>query len=193
MYERTLALYPQSVAARVSLASFDKQQGRYEHAIKLLRDGLGKQDNVQLRMELGNVYAKQGRVQDSWDEFQKAAKLEPNNPEPHVAMGILLEYTNDDAKATEEYRKAVEMDPSYVSARNHLGTMLLEAGNLADAEAQFREALKWNPNAEGVLYNLSLILDKTDRRDEARKLLERANALLPGDARITKALSEHSK
>lgn len=193
MFERTLLLYPQSVAARTTLASFDKQRGRYDHAIKLLRDGLSYGDNLQLRMSLGSVYAKQGRVEDAQEQFEKAAALDEKNPEPLVAIGVLDEYRGNADAAAAKYRKAVELDRSYVSARNKLATILFEQKKYDEAEEQFRIALEWNPNAEGVLYNLSLILDLQNKRDEALTMLERANALLPGDPMIVKALEEHRR
>ncbi len=191
LFSNTLTLYPQSVAARSALATMDKNEGRYEQAIKLLRDGLGYGDNAQLRMSLGTVYAKIGRVEDAADQFNRALTLEPDNPEPLVALGVLDEYNKKTADAKEKYRRAVEMDSSYVSARNKLGSLLLEEGNIADADVQFRAALQWNPNADGVLYNLSLILDRQKKPDEALAALERAYALNPDSPAIILALAEH--
>lgn len=191
LFGNTLRLYPESVAARVALASMDRQMGKYEQAIKLLRDGLSYGDNLQLRMGLGTVYAKIGRVDDAADQFQQALRLEPENPEPLVALGVLDEYNKKIPDAMAKYRRAVALDPSYVSARNKLGSLLLEEGKMEEAEAQFRAALQWNPNAEGVLYNLALVLDAQGKRDEALLLLERAHALSPDDPRIAEAFEEH--
>ncbi len=191
LFTNTLTLYPQSVAARSALATMDKNEGRYDQAIKLLRDGLGYGDNAQLRMGLGTVFAKVGRVEDAADQFNQAAKLDPLNPEPLVGLGVLDEYNKQIPKAMAKYRKAVEMDPSYVEARNKLGSMLLEEGNMIEAEEQFRAALKWNPNSEGVLFNLSLILDAQGKEDEALVNLEKANALSPDEPRIMTALARH--
>ncbi|MBI2636040.1 tetratricopeptide repeat protein [Candidatus Peregrinibacteria bacterium] len=191
LFGNTLKLYPESVAARDSLAAMDRQTGRYERAIKLLRDGLAYGDNLQLRMGLGTVYAKIGRVEDAADQFLQALKLEPGNPEPLVALGVLDEHNGKISDAMEKYRRAVEIDPSYVSARNKLGSLLLETGKTAEAEEQFRAALEWNPNTEGVLFNLSLILDSQRQTGEALELLERAYALSADDPRIMSALAEH--
>lgn len=193
LFMNTLRLYPESIAARSALAMMDKDQGRYESAIKLLRDGLGYGDDLQLRMGLGIVYAKIGRVEDAADQFRQAMRLEPDNPEPLVALGVLDEYNKNFSGATEKYRTAVELDPSYVSARNKLGSLLLENGKTEEAEEQFRAALQWNPNAEGVLFNLSLILDMKGEREEARRLLERAYALSPDSQEIETALMEHRR
>lgn len=191
LFGNTLKLYPESVAARDALAAMDRQTGRYERAIKLLRDGLAYGENLQLRMGLGTVYAKVGRVEDAADQFQQALKLAPENPEPLVALGVLDEYNGKVSDAMEKYLRAVEIDPSYVSARNKLGSLLLEAGRMAEAEGQFRAALKWNPNAEGVLFNLSLILDSQRQTGKALALLERAYALSADDPRIMAALAAH--
>ncbi len=193
LFSNTLTLYPQSVAARSALATMDKNEGRYEQAIKLLRDGLGYGDSVQLRMGLGTVYAKIGRVEDAADQFTQAMTLDPLNPEPLVALGVLDEYNKKIADAKEKYRRAVEMDSSYVSARNKLGSLLLEEGKIDEAEAQFRAALAWNPNADGVLFNLSLVMDARGDFAEALNLLEKAYALNPDSRAIETALIEHRK
>ena len=169
----------------------DKNERRYDQAIKLLRDGLGYGDNLQLRMGLGIVYAKMGRVDDAQDQFRQAEKLDLTNPEPLVGLAVLDEYMKKIPDAMEKYREAVALDPSYVDARNRLGGMLLEAGKIAEAEEQFRAALRWNPNAEGVLYNLSLVLDAQKKPDEALVLLKNAHALSPDDPKITAALTAH--
>lgn len=191
LFGNTLKLYPESVAARDALAAMDRQTGRYERAIKLLRDGLAYGENLQLRMGLGTVYAKVGRVEDAADQFRQASKLAPENPEPLVALGVLDEYNGKVSDAMEKYLRAVEIDPSYVSARNKLGSLMLETGRMAEAEEQFRAALEWNPNTEGVLYNLSLILDAQRQTGEALALLERAYALSADDPRIMAALAAH--
>lgn len=191
LFANTLTLYPQSVAARSALATMDKNEGRYDQAIKLLRDGLGYGENAQLRMNLGTVFAKVGRVEDAADQFNQTAKLDPLNPEPFVGLGVLDEYNKKIPEAMANYRKAVDMDPSYVEARNKLGSMLLEEGKMTEAEEQFRAALTWNPNAEGVLYNMSLILDAQEKRDEALADLEKANALSPDEPKIMTAIAKH--
>ena len=93
--------------------------------------------------------------------------------------------------AIEKLQAAVRLDPSFVAARNKLGAYLLDQGKVHEAEEQFREALHWNPNSEGVLYNMSLILDQQGKSDEALQNLERANDLLPDDPRIMTALAAH--
>ncbi len=191
LFGNTLTLYPQSVAARSALATMDKNEGRYESAIKLLRDGLGYGDDARLRMGLGTVYAKMGRVENAADQFNQAFALEPDNPEPLVGLGVLDEYNKKIPEAMEKYRQAVAMDSSYVSARNKLGSLLFEQGKMEEAEEQFRAALVCNARADGVLFNLSLILDMQGKADEALDTLQKAHELNPDSPEIASALSEH--
>lgn len=190
LFGHTLELYPQSVAARSALAAMAKDAGRYEQAIRLLREGLAYGEDVQLRMGLGTVYAKIGRVEDAADQFRRAQSLDPQNPEPLVALGVLDEYNGKTDDAIAKYRQAVAMDASYVSARNKLGSLLFEEGKIDEAEEQFRAALAWNPNTEGVLFNLSLVLEKRGLLREAIDALEKAHALSPDDPRITTRLRQ---
>lgn len=188
MFSRTLEMYPQSIAARVALASIARQQGRYEGAIQLLSEGIAYGDDVQLRMGLGTVYAKIVQIPEATDHFLKAMELDPTNPEPLVALAVLDEYKNFITEAAAKYRKAIDMDPSYVSARNKLGSILLKRGYIEEAEEQFVTALDWNPNADGVLYNLSVIREGQGRRDEAIMLLRKAAELNPDSPAIKERL-----
>lgn len=191
LFSRTLALYPQSIAARAALAGMARRTGHEERAIKILREGLQSGESLRLRLELGNVYAKVGRVDDAVEQFSRAAALEPENPEPVFSLGVLDEHFGKIDEAMAKYRRAVELDPSYVAARNRVARLLLEQQKYAEAETELRAALRWNPNAEGVLYNLSLALDGQGRRAEALPYLEDAHALLPDSREIAVALQEH--
>ena len=54
------------------------------------------------------------------EEISYAMYLQPDLPEPHNLMGILLEKQQDHAGAMRHFRAAYALDPSYLPARENL-------------------------------------------------------------------------
>ncbi|MEK7591532.1 MAG: tetratricopeptide repeat protein [Patescibacteria group bacterium] len=148
LYTHALALYPDSVVARTDLARLLRDEGDFQKAFDVLKEGLVYGDHPALHLTAGTILAASNRTPDAIVEFQKAMTMDPLNPEPHFYLGSLWEQTGNMELAKGEYEKAVAMDPSYVIARVRLAGILKSQGALMEAENHLREALKWNPNSE---------------------------------------------
>lgn len=72
----------------------------------------------------------------------------------------------DASAAMRAYERAIAADPAHLDARINLGRLLHEAGRLAPAERVYREAAALAENAT-LLFNLAVLLEDMDRRDEA--------------------------
>jgi curved DNA-binding protein CbpA len=56
--------------------------------------------------------------------FQKVIELEPWNPEPFAALGLLFQYEKMDKRAENFFRKALAIDPEHGLAKKRLAEML---------------------------------------------------------------------
>jgi curved DNA-binding protein CbpA len=56
--------------------------------------------------------------------FQKVIELEPWNPEPYAALGLLFQYEKMDKRAENFFRKALAIDPEHGLAKKRLSEML---------------------------------------------------------------------
>ena len=56
--------------------------------------------------------------------FQKVIELEPWNPEPYAALGLLFQYEKMDKRAESFFKKALAIDPEHGLAKKRLGEML---------------------------------------------------------------------
>jgi len=144
LYLKTLETYPESVGARVGLATIYRHQNKLPEAFEVLKEGLKYTDHMLLHLHAGYVYAKSGQVADAREQLQIAMEMEPNNPEPIFSLGSLLEKTGKPLEAIPLYEKAVALDDSYVIAHARLGMLYLENGREEEAREQFEAALKWN-------------------------------------------------
>ena len=96
----------------------------------------------EIHYDLGVQAQTHGHVQDALAEYQKALDANPDNPEAHNAMGILLHLSFrrlDEASA--HYEKALKLRPTFSDARNNLGNLRLDQGRYDDAIKLYEEAL----------------------------------------------------
>jgi tetratricopeptide (TPR) repeat protein len=55
--------------------------------------------------------------------FQKVIELEPWNPEPYAALGLLFQYEKMENRATNFFKKALAIDPEHELAKKRLAEM----------------------------------------------------------------------
>src|SRR5689334_7315258 len=69
-----------------------------------------EQGRARAWLSLAHILAA-GQPAEAITAYQKAAELQPADPEPHLALGPLLEHENRFSDAIAEYRKALALDP----------------------------------------------------------------------------------
>ena len=144
IFRRTLSIYPESVGARVGLATILRHQNKFEEAFEVITEGVKYMDHSLLHMNAGFVYAATGQVGDAEERFRAAIDMDPSNPEPYFSLGSLFDQTGRSDEAISFYEKAVELDDSYVIARAKLGNLYLKKNQTDLAREQFEKALEWN-------------------------------------------------
>ena len=93
--------------------------------------------------------------------------LDPELPDLQYFHG-LESYRNDEkARAAILFKKAVEKDPSFDAAWNMMGLLRMEAGRLPEAENAFRKAVLSSPYNPSYVYNLSNVLYRLGKLNEA--------------------------
>jgi tetratricopeptide (TPR) repeat protein len=101
----------------------------------------------------------------------------PENAEEWFNRGNSLE-SKDPEAARQAYEHALAADPAHLNARVNLGRLLHETGRLAEAEAVYHRAPKESGDDPLLLFNLGVLLEDMQRKDEATQAYERA---LEGD------------
>ncbi len=192
LYANALNVHPESLGARVSLAKYYREQGRLQEAFDVLKAGLPYGDDSHLHLAAGAILARSGRVADAIAEFQKAAAMDPENPEPHYSLGMLEEEIGNFAAAQRAYAEAVRLDASYVIARVRLGELLVKEGKPGEAKLQLEEALRWNPHSLEAHTALGLLLNSVGNFDGALVHLQKAVSLDPHAVPVLLALAEIS-
>lgn len=99
------------------------------------------------RMQMGITYLDQRNLPSAMKELTVASRLDPENPEIDVALGLAYQARGDFGKAAEYFRSAVEKKPDYAEAHNNLGIVLSRLGRGDEAIREFTAA------ASNVLYS----------------------------------------
>ncbi len=75
-------------------------------------------------IEMGKFYFLNHKYGEAIDEFQKAAKLNPKNPDIYYNLGLLYETKNMKQEAKQMYTKALELNEKHKLAGEHLDKLV---------------------------------------------------------------------
>ena len=106
---------------------------------------------------LGDVYKKQGLLENAIPCYQKAVQLDPTIAEILISLGNVYHLKGRVDDATACYQKALKLKPASVRALVGLGTIYKELGRTQDAESLYSRSLKVASNA-GVELKSTLLL-----------------------------------
>lgn len=93
-------------------------------------------------VDLGRIYEKAGKVEETLASYEKAAKLEPDDPAPFVHLGIWKSRQGDEHGADEAFKHAEEL---YGAKHNDegLAEVAYQRGYAANDHGHTTEALKY--------------------------------------------------
>lgn len=186
--ELAINAYRKSVAAKsdifesnLNLGILLAQHGDKAEAVKYLK--AATQLTPTAHVEEGRARAWQslgialgeGDPQQALAAFAEAAKLEPDNPEPHLSAGELLEKQNRLDDAAKEYAAAMALDPKSIEPVVALSVVYTKQQKYPQAEAMLRKLLAADPQNQVVRTQLGRILAAEGKNDEAAKELGAAD------------------
>jgi protein O-mannosyl-transferase len=136
--------------------------------------------NLELRLNLGNVLADQGRNREAINVYNEVLKRNPTNDVAHYDLATTFSEMGQSDDAIREFTETVRLNPQHGMAQNNLGMLLLDAGKVDDARQHLEKAAQLCPATASVQYNLGSALLKLGQKDEAKAALTRAVTLDPG-------------
>lgn len=92
----------------------------------------------------------------------------------HRALGLALLQTGMLDDASREFRRVLQLDPNDVQAHACLGRILAQKGDWVGAEAELRKATSSIETHYTAWHNLSYVLERLGRLDEALTALDEA-------------------
>ena len=121
--------------------------------------------------------------------YREAAVLQPKDPEPHVAAGILLEKQNKFSEAESEYKQAVALDPSS-DAVTGLANLYMRGRRLPEAKEYLRKLIAAHPDQAAAHIQLGQILADEGKNEDAIAELQTGVKLAPTDVAAQRDLAD---
>ena len=122
--------------------------------------------------------------------YQEAAKLEPSDPEPHLAAGLLLEKQGRFSDAEREYQQAAQLDAKSIEAVAGLVNVYTKTQRLPEAEKKLRRYIELNPQNATAHVQLGRVLAARGNPADARAEYEAALKLSPDDFQAQRELAD---
>jgi len=115
--------------------------------------------------DLAVALAELGKMDEAFQHFEEAARMEPRGGEVFTCFGIGLNRARRFAEAEGKFRKALELNPKDDKARRGLARALLAQGKRDGAIEEFTKSLEINPlSAEAHNFLGLAFLEKGDRQ-----------------------------
>src|SRR2546423_1036374 len=98
-----------------------------------------------LHLERGIAYKVEGNYDAALTEIRDALLDEPDSPDVHHQLGLILGFTGEFEESLEELKKAVDLDGANLVARNDLAKTYAMLAMIDEAKATFEEVLRLDP------------------------------------------------
>lgn len=139
-------------------------------------------------LSLGHVLEKSNGT-DAVGAYQRAAALQPKDPEPHVAAGMMLEKQEKWSDAVEEYKQALAFDPNS-DALTGLANIYMRGRRFPEAEEALRKLATAHPANADAHIQLGRVLAAEGKKDAAVAELEAGAKLAPKDETVQRDLAD---
>ena len=104
-------------------------------------------------LELGDLYFRYRRYDESIEEYSKAALLNPHHEEIRIRRAKAYARKGYVSRALQDLQALKHEKPHFLPARIHLGLLYYSQGNMIDAEMEWESVLHMNPeNKEASTY-----------------------------------------
>jgi Flp pilus assembly protein TadD len=123
-----------------------------------------------------------GMLDDAMRLASAVARLAPERPGPHFAVGLALQFADRHAEAVEPYRRAMSITPSFPNLRNNLAAALISVNRCSRVVARLLEdAVVENPDDSRAWINLARLYPTDTDLARATDAAAHALALAPCD------------
>jgi tetratricopeptide (TPR) repeat protein len=150
----------------------------WDRATTSLEESLALEPNPDTYQALGELRARDGKIEEALQLMRQALDLDPSRAEVWSELGTLQLSQNETRAALESYQKAVELNSNLPGIHFRIGRAYRALGDNESARLAYEEAIRRNPNDTESYNNLAALLQE-QQPERAIEMLERAITLAP--------------
>lgn len=165
-YKKALFIKPNYTDAALSLSILYNDLGKYEEgkfmfhraqkevsSKNIVQDSYINEQLAQKHIEFGSLYEVYHRFLDADQEYQKALKLCPDDPDILIRMAKTHEKQGSLHQALKILKQLKESKPNYIPALIRLGLVHYAQGHMIEAIREWENVLYLDPkNSEALMY-----------------------------------------
>jgi protein O-GlcNAc transferase len=140
------------------------------------------------QLQHGIVQHRAGNLGLAESHYQRAATLDPKNPNAWHLLGVTALQTDNLPLAVEHFGRCIETNPDFSEAHNNLGVALRRMGRHDDSIAAFRGALNARDRYVEAAFNLGLAYESAGQPAQAERAYGQALQWRPEDFNATNNL-----
>jgi Flp pilus assembly protein TadD len=145
-------------------------------------------NNADARAALGGSYLRERKAADAETTFRELLRLKPGDQQAEIGLAQSLLQQKKTADAVDALTAYLNENPTDTKARVMQATALVDLGKNDDALAALDRAASNGPETVDALKLRSLIYDRKSDFVKSATVLQKAAAMVPGDASIHAAL-----
>ncbi len=146
-------------------------------------------------LTLGHIEEKNDFPSSALNHYRECLKLNPDNSEAMLALGVLLTRAGQVAEAEKYLSACLKIMPESALLHNNLSAVYLRLNKIEQASFHLQKLIQLQPENPVAYYNLGMIKLREGRSDESVILFKRALALKPDytNAQIGLSMAENKK
>ena len=127
----------------------------------------------------GDAMLAANRMDDAYHEFEEAARLAPQKPEPHTRMGLIHKERGELDRAIRSFAEALRLDPTSFDDTFNLAQLYQMTQRIADAIRAYLYAIDLRPDDFDATLNLGVCYQQSGQLEQAVHQFEQAVKLEP--------------
>ncbi len=139
----------------------------------------GMPDDVELRIELGNVYYESNMYEQAEAQYLAVTEMDSTHAGAHLNLGTLYTDMGKIDAAVQELEIALSLDPENAMIVTNLGSAYYATHRFSDAIDMYRVALHLDPNNVEAHFNMGVAFADAQIFDEAINEWQRVIELDP--------------
>jgi tetratricopeptide (TPR) repeat protein len=130
------------------------------------------------------------KPEEALTAYRQAAALQPRDPEPHLAAGLLLEKQEKFYDAEAEYKQALALDPASSDAETGLANIYMRGRRFSEAETELHKLVAARPDQAAARIQLGRVLAAEGKNGDAIAELQAGEKLAPADVSLQRDLAD---
>lgn len=179
---RILADIPDSQLSANRIESRNNAMQEYMNSITINADWPAENSN------LGNVYLRQGKIDEAITAYQRALTLDPHFVGAYINLADAYRQQQRDEEGEQQLRKGLALVPDAADLHHALGLLLVRKGDKATALQELAKATKLALTDTRYAYVYAIALNSLGKQREALAVLKATDNRQPHNLQILSAL-----